>query len=635
LISVGDAVLKLGVDTKDLDKGMQNVGNTIKKHQKAIGIAAVAAGGAILAAGALSVKTYAEMGDAVQKMSFKIGFSTEALSEWRHVLEINGTTLETLQKAVKTMSGAIIDADSGLETYLRAFRQIGIEIEDLMGLSPEEQFQMIASAIAELEDETLKMAIATDIFGRGGLELLPTLAQGADGIAALRQEAHDLGIVFDQEAANKAAALTDAMHRMDEATSGVKMAIAEQLIPALMPLIDNITKIIKGITSWTKEHPKLTMVITLGATAFGALLVVLGTFLLLMPGITAATAAFGITLNAAIWPITLIALGIAALIAIGVLLWKNWDTIREKAIMVWNGIVDFFKGIWERITGLFRDHWDKILAILFPAVGIPILIIREWDSIKKFLEKLNPWEWIKAGWDKLREGIKGVLKSIFGGSDIEEWTEGLKNYFASTDLEPTGAQMFETLRAAAENKLDELTWLTKEQIESLKTWLSNQTLPMPSVAMRAGLQYAEMLAQYESGKGTSGYGDLWETPEGREMIAEDIRREQAGQAAYEERLRQERGEGGGYLPGQGPEDWTPGDQPIEEPWRYGGGYIGMQHGGIITRPTLGLLAEAGPEAVIPLNKGGINIFVELDGRIIAQAIGQPLVDEIRLRTGVR
>ena len=61
----------------------------------------------------------------------------------------------------------------------------------------------------------------------------------------------------------------------------------------------------------------------------------------------------------------------------------------------------------------------------------------------------------------------------------------------------------------------------------------------------------------------------------------------------------------------------------------------MQHGGIITRPTLGLLAEAGPEAVIPLNKGGINIFVELDGRIIAQAIGQPLVDEIRLRTGVR
>ncbi|KKL13971.1 hypothetical protein LCGC14_2520440, partial [marine sediment metagenome] len=32
--------------------------------------------------------------------------------------------------------------------------------------------------------------------------------------------------------------------------------------------------------------------------------------------------------------------------------------------------------------------------------------------------------------------------------------------------------------------------------------------------------------------------------------------------------------------------------------------IGMQHGGIVTRPTLALLGEAGPEAVIPLGRGG-------------------------------
>ncbi len=70
--------------------------------------------------------------------------------------------------------------------------------------------------------------------------------------------------------------------------------------------------------------------------------------------------------------------------------------------------------------------------------------------------------------------------------------------------------------------------------------------------------------------------------------------------------------------------------------------IPFQAGGIAMRPMLATIAERQPEAVIPLNKlegmmGGkkVNIFVELDGRTIARAIGQPLVDEIRLRTGVR
>jgi len=68
-----------------------------------------------------------------------------------------------------------------------------------------------------------------------------------------------------------------------------------------------------------------------------------------------------------------------------------------------------------------------------------------------------------------------------------------------------------------------------------------------------------------------------------------------------------------------------------------------EQGGIAMRPVLAHIAEKSPEAVIPLNKlegmmgGGrsVNIFVELDGRTIARAIGQPLVDEIRIRQGLK
>ena len=91
-ISIGDAVLKVGVDTKSLEKGMKGIGATIKKHQKAIGIGMTVMGGAILAAGVMSVKSFAKMGDEVAKMARKTGFTTETLSELRHAAELSGTS---------------------------------------------------------------------------------------------------------------------------------------------------------------------------------------------------------------------------------------------------------------------------------------------------------------------------------------------------------------------------------------------------------------------------------------------------------------------------------------------------------------------------------------------------------------
>ncbi|MBA7639677.1 hypothetical protein ES703_47337 [subsurface metagenome] len=399
-ISIGDALLKIGVDKRDFDKGMKGIGASIKQHQKAIGAGMAVMGGAILAAGALSIKTFAEMGDEVQKMALRTGFSTEALSELRHAAEISGTSLGSVEKAVKRMSGTILDAQDGLETYIRAFQHIGIEVEELDKLNPEEQFLRIAEAIAEVEDPTKRAALAQDIFGRAGTELLPLFAAGKEGLADLRKEAHDLGIVFDQEAANKAAQFTDAMHRVKESTSGLKMTIAEQLIPVLLPLLEKITSIIKQFSAWSKEHPALSRVIIISAAAFGVLLVALGSLLILMPGLTAVTAAFGITLSAAIWPVTLIALGIAALIAIGILLWKNWDKISAMAKRVWGGITSFFKRTLNTITGFFKEHWDKILAILFPAVGLPILIARNWGVITEVVSDI---------WDK----VLGILKTAW------------------------------------------------------------------------------------------------------------------------------------------------------------------------------------------------------------------------------
>jgi TP901 family phage tail tape measure protein len=61
-------------------------------------------------------------------------------------------------------------------------------------------------------------------------------------------------------------------------------------------------------------------------------------------------------------PFGLILLAIAAVIALGVLLWKNWDTISEKASEVWNGVKDTFSAAWDAMRDKLRTVGNAIIG---------------------------------------------------------------------------------------------------------------------------------------------------------------------------------------------------------------------------------------------------------------------------------
>ncbi len=248
---IGEFVAKIGANTKGFTKGvdkaetkMGGFAKTVKRHGKAIAVAFAAMGAAVVAVGVKAIQTFAKMGDEVQKMALRTGFSTEALSELRFAAEQSGASLASLEKAVKRQSKAITDAADGLLETKRAFDRLGLSAEELINLKAEDAFFKIASALGEMENETLRAATAQDVFGRAGTQLLPLIAQGADGIARLRQEAHDLGIVFDQETANSAAILTDAMNTLNQSVNGVKIAFAKDIAPELASFLEWVSDII-------------------------------------------------------------------------------------------------------------------------------------------------------------------------------------------------------------------------------------------------------------------------------------------------------------------------------------------------------------------------------------------------------
>ena len=394
-MEIGKLFVSIGADLKDFKSGLTQVkadmggaSGAIMKNNKAIGGGMLAAGAGIAAAGLLSVKTYADMGDEVAKMAKRTGFSTEALSELRYVAEISGTSLTNLEKASRTLSGVIVDAGDGLVTYTRAFERIGVDYKALADMKPEDQFTAVMVALAGVEDETVRAATAADLLGaRAGTALLPMMSDGIEVFNDLKQEAHDLGIVFSEEAAKKAEEMKDAVTRMEKSIQSISIAIAEVLMPALMPLVNIFTGIIKKVQGWMNASLPLKIAVVAVAGALAALLIPMGLMILFLPQIIALThtkigamiaskvvtiahtiATIGLAiatgaLSAAMFLFQIalgpVGLAIMAITAIGILLWKNWDKIVNFFKVT---VVGAFKAVWN-----FLKEWGLlILGVIFP-----------------------------------------------------------------------------------------------------------------------------------------------------------------------------------------------------------------------------------------------------------------------------
>lgn len=195
------------------------------------------------------ISNYVETGDAIDKMSKRTGISATTLSEFAYMAKIAGGDITEMERAFKKMAVTITDARRGNEGAIQTFKDMHLNFVDLIDLKTDEQFMRVGMALASMKDETLMANAAQEIFGRTGLQLLPFFKEGPEGLARLREEAHKLGIVYDKEAAEKAAKLKDAQTALKGAVTGLGMAIVERLIPAITSIVKTMTDAISGIRS--------------------------------------------------------------------------------------------------------------------------------------------------------------------------------------------------------------------------------------------------------------------------------------------------------------------------------------------------------------------------------------------------
>ena len=233
---VGDAAKKSGEKAEKASGGWTVLKGTL---------ADLAASAIKTAASAISdtaqemITGAAEYGDTIDKMSQKMGMSSDAYQEWDFVLQHCGASIESLKPAMKTLATA---AENGSD----AFAKLGLSQEQIAGMSQEQLFDATIAGLQNVTDETQRTYLAGQLLGKGATELGPLLNTSADDVADMRAQVHDLGGVMGSDAVKAAAAYQDSLQNMQYAFSGLKNNISGELLPTLTLIMDGITKMLTG-----------------------------------------------------------------------------------------------------------------------------------------------------------------------------------------------------------------------------------------------------------------------------------------------------------------------------------------------------------------------------------------------------
>jgi NTP pyrophosphatase (non-canonical NTP hydrolase) len=316
----GGVFVEIGAEAGKFFATLANVNKQIGQAGKAMammGAKLTAVGTAITAPLAGAAAAFAAVGDSIQKVAARTGLSAEAISGLAFAAEQSGADMATLEKGIRTMQRTLADAAAGGGAAAEAFRRLGMDVGTLASQSPEQQFMAMATALAAIENPGERAAAAMRIFGRAGAGLLPMLAGGAAGIDELRAEAARLGLVMDQDTADSAAALTDAMNAMTKAVRAIVVNVGGALAPIFTKLANIVAGLAGQFSKFVKENARFIQV----ALAVGAAVTGLGVALaaagVAVMGLSAGLGAIGGVLAAIASPIGLVVGGLAAMVAFG------------------------------------------------------------------------------------------------------------------------------------------------------------------------------------------------------------------------------------------------------------------------------------------------------------------------------
>lgn len=316
-------------------------------------------------------------------------------------------------------------------------------------------------------------------------------------------------------------------------------------------------------------------------------------------------------------PITLVIAAIAALIAIGVLLYQNWDTVVEFAKTAWQGLCDFISGICQAIGEFFSGLWTKLQEIFEP-IGqwFGEKFQEGWDAIVNIFSGIGEWfsgvfqgawdaivniftpigSWFGQRWADVTSALANI-GAWFTDMFQKAWT-GLTNIFSKLGSW-FGERWNDVTNALASvsawfgNTFTSAYNAVKDAFSSIGSFFSGVWSTVQSIFVNAGQKVGSAVGGAFRSAVNAVLGTIENVVNGFIGMINGV-------------LGVVRN-----LPGLG---WVGSVSTVSLPR--------LARGGIVDSPTIAMIGEAGKEAVVPLENTG---FIQTLGRVVSSAVVNAMV----------
>ena len=317
------------------------------------------------------------------------GISTQALQEYAYAARFVDTEVSTVTgsmvKLTKNMS-------SGSKDVQAAFGRLGVSVQDSSGSMRDAQtvFWEAIDALGQVENATERDQLAMQIFGKSAQQLNPLIQAGSEEWNRYAQEAHDAGLILEDDAVGALGSFNDGLQRIDATMEAAQRQIMGALAPAFTEIANAVADAAQEFTKWvqTDEAKQL-----LGELTELVKNLAMNFLQNLRPAIQTGIEIFK-QVGGAIEFLT-----------------QNFDAVVaviKTAIAIWATLKAAMAGL--QIAALVTNPMGQVVLVIGAVVAAIATLVANWDKVKQAGAKA--WEGIKSAWNAAGSWFSGIASSV-------------------------------------------------------------------------------------------------------------------------------------------------------------------------------------------------------------------------------
>lgn len=388
---------------KAAGKSMSEFGNKVSDAGRKMQPLSAAAGGVLTGLVGLGYNAVSTADD-LNTLSKQTGISTDEIQKMKYASDLVDVSFEDISGALRKMKPKMDESN-------QTFKDLGVSVTNADGSLRDvtEVFYDSIEALSQIENETERDQKAMELFGKSADELAGVIDDGGKALKDYGKQAEDLGVIMSQETLDALNETNDTIDQLKANLGGTLAQIGADVDSVLAPALEKAAgfsgKVTERLRALTPAQTETIMKI-LGVVAAMAPVLIIGGKII--SGIGTLTSAIGTVVGVLGGPLTI---AIAAAVAAGVLIYKNWDKIKATAQKLWQGIKTAFSNIktaistaWENVKTATVNAWENIKT------GISNGITNAKNTVTSIVDSIKTK--LSSTWDTIKSKTTSAFNSI-------------------------------------------------------------------------------------------------------------------------------------------------------------------------------------------------------------------------------